>query len=895
MKKNLSLIVLLFLCNFLSFGQQLSVKPSLITTVNTAENQKYVLNSKQKTISNSKVSIWSSNMLNPSQWVVAKLGDQSSNITNQWEWKTDTSGFSTNWINYVGPYMGSATPMQGVFYFDGITNLVNSNYGVSNTTLTNAVAFSTLGHPKINIKFYQLYKSFNADTTFLEVSYDNVNWNSIIVNPNNAGSANTYYYGWKEYSISQWAANKAQVWIRFRFYATETTINGPQFSGGYGWAIDDVEVFEPANNKIEVSRATLYDAYSKIPSGLGMPMYFDADFMNIGGLTQNNVKLHGVELTTGQDSTSLGISLIPGESVTNVSLENYFFVPPTTLGTYKVMSYVSSDSIPFVLAHDTFDIKVVCNTCMYSRDNDTYTGSRWAGTTAGQTDPYTACNRFIVNSDRMVYGVNCVVNKETKPLSKIRGVLYKYDSGTSSRIIVAQTNNYYITAAEIPTTIPMQHPPSISLAFSSGYTMQKDSMYYIGIQVYGGSDTVKIATDNTAIPQNTQTSLFYDPSANTWYLWANGSVPPTMIRAIFSPSTTLPASAGTITGLTSVCQGQNSVNYSVPVIANATSYEWTLPSGVTGNSSTNTISVSYSNTAISASIFVRGTNSFGNGTNASLAVNVNALPTIPIAIAGPTAVLKGQQNVIYSITAIANATSYIWTLPNGCTGTSSTKTITVNYSSAAVSGNITVKGVNACGNGNAATLFITVNPIVTNCSAQFSMVADTIPHVYHIVNNASGIPPLHFYWSWGDGTHDTTVLPVHTYSTGGYYNICLKVTDSTGCTTTYCDSSFLQKGTNTMISVKVFPGVSLGIDANPSNESIKIYPNPATNKITLDLSQLKDLHNIISIYDIQGQLILQELINEKQTDINISNFAKGLYVIKIHNEKQRIVSKFVKE
>ncbi|MCX6230453.1 MAG: T9SS type A sorting domain-containing protein [Bacteroidetes bacterium] len=896
MKKNLSVIALLLICNFISFGQDLTVKPSFVSIANTQEKQGFDQDFKQKMVSKTKAVIWSSNMLNASQWVAAKLADQSSTITNQWEWIADTSAFSYYWKYYVGSLMGSATPMQGVFYFDGITNILNANYGVTNTTLTNAIAISTIGHPTVNIKFYQLYKSFNVDTTILEVSTDNINWNSIIVNPKIPGMVNTYTYGWKEYSLTQWIGNKSQVWIRFRFSSPGTTTSGAQYSGGYGWAIDDVELFDPANNNIQINRTTLYNGYSKIPSGLGMPMTYDADLENLGGLSQTNVKLHGVELTTAKDSSSLGITLNTGQSITNVSVASNFFIPPSVLGTYKVMSYISSDSIPFLLAQDTFDVNVVCNTCMYSRDYDNYTGSRWAGTTGTLADPYTACSIFQVGSDRMAYGVNFVVNKESKPGSRVRAVLYKFDSGTFARYIVAQSNNYYITAADIPTTVPIQHPPSISLAFTSGYTMQKDSMYYIGVMVYGGTDTVKIATDNSAIPQNSQSSQFFNTTANAWYIWTTGNVPPLMIRTIFSSSTTLPSNAGAITGLTSVCQGQSLVNYSVPAIANATSYEWTLPSGVTGSSSTNTITVNYSNTAVSGNIYVRGANAFGNGVNSALAINVNSLPPNALIISGATSVLSGQQNVVYSVPVNANVTSYIWTLPTGCTGTSNTNQITVNFGSTAFSGNIIVKGINACGTGPINSLYVTVNPLVPNCSAQFNMVADTIPHVYSIVNNASGIPPLHFYWSWGDGTHDTTALPVHTYSTGGYYNICLKVTDSVGCISTYCDSTFLQKGTNNMISVKVYPGAFLGIDNNSSTEKIKIYPNPATYKLTLDLQQLKDLHNtIIYIYDIQGQLILQQTINDKETELNISSFAKGVYVIKVNNDKQRIVSKFVKE
>ncbi|HML84331.1 MAG TPA: hypothetical protein PKE52_04135, partial [Bacteroidales bacterium] len=51
----------------------------------------------------------------------------------------------------------------------------------------------------------------------------------------------------------------------------------------------------------------------------------------------------------------------------------------------------------------------------------------------------------------------------------------------------------------------------------------------------------------------------------------------------------VPAAAGTITGPAAVCQGATGVNFSVPAIANATSYNWTLPSGatITAGSGTN--------------------------------------------------------------------------------------------------------------------------------------------------------------------------------------------------------------------------------------------------------------------------------------------------------------------
>ena len=91
----------------------------------------------------------------------------------------------------------------------------------------------------------------------------------------------------------------------------------------------------------------------------------------------------------------------------------------------------------------------------------------------------------------------------------------------------------------------------------------------------------------------------------------------------------------------------------------------------------------------------------------------NHVPAAAGIINGLTTVMQGQNTVTYTTTPIANITNYIWTLPNGATGTSSTNSITVNYGMAAVSGEIRVSGSNAYGVGNASSLAITVNANTT--------------------------------------------------------------------------------------------------------------------------------------------------------------------------------------
>jgi hypothetical protein len=127
----------------------------------------------------------------------------------------------------------------------------------------------------------------------------------------------------------------------------------------------------------------------------------------------------------------------------------------------------------------------------------------------------------------------------------------------------------------------------------------------------------------------------------------------------------VPAAAGTITGPESVCRGESGYVYSVPVIANATGYTWTLPPGgtITSGSNTNSITVSFSTSATSGTVSVYGTNSCGNGTSSSLNVTVYVMPEPTIT--GPNDVCVNTGYVTY--TTESSYINYFWTISSGGT------------------------------------------------------------------------------------------------------------------------------------------------------------------------------------------------------------------------------------
>ena len=165
---------------------------------------------------------------------------------------------------------------------------------------------------------------------------------------------------------------------------------------------------------------------------------------------------------------------------------------------------------------------------------------------------------------------------------------------------------------------------------------------------------------------------------------------------------TVPNQPTAINGNTSVCSG-TSQTYSIAAVAGATSYTWTLPSGSGGASTTNTITVTIG--GVSGNISVTASNTCGTGTACTLAVNILSSPAQPGTISGNTTVCSSTSQ-IYSIAAVAGATSYTWTLPSGWSGSSTTNSITAT--SGGTGGNITVKANNSCGSGITRTLAVTI-------------------------------------------------------------------------------------------------------------------------------------------------------------------------------------------
>jgi photosystem II stability/assembly factor-like uncharacterized protein len=73
-------------------------------------------------------------------------------------------------------------------------------------------------------------------------------------------------------------------------------------------------------------------------------------------------------------------------------------------------------------------------------------------------------------------------------------------------------------------------------------------------------------------------------------------------------------------------------------------------------------------------------------------------------------------------------------------------------------------------------------------------------------------------------------------------------------------------------------------------KSFDIYPNPATEQITINITSNIINNLTATIYSITGQSILEKEVSSTSTVINTANLAKGYYILKLSNKKGSSVS-----
>jgi len=197
------------------------------------------------------------------------------------------------------------------------------------------------------------------------------------------------------------------------------------------------------------------------------------------------------------------------------------------------------------------------------------------------------------------------------------------------------------------------------------------------------------------------TSLTVNPTANfftgTLTVEAINGCGTSAGAASISLSGVQPLLSGGISGPAQVC-GLVATDYSVPAIAVASVYTWSVPFGmtITTGQGTPNIHVTIVSSMVNGDVSVVVSNSCGASQPITLAVIRK--PNAPGTITGNVS-LCGVTQTTFSVSPVTGANSYTWTLPTGLTmaSGSGTTNIVVNVASTFITGIVKVSAVNACG------------------------------------------------------------------------------------------------------------------------------------------------------------------------------------------------------
>jgi hypothetical protein len=259
---------------------------------------------------------------------------------------------------------------------------------------------------------------------------------------------------------------------------------------------------------------------------------------------------------------------------------------------------------------------------------------------------------------------------------------------------------------------------------------------------------------------------------------------PILPAVVTTAATNVGATTATVNGTVNAGGASTSVTFEYGL---TTAYGTTVPgvpATVTGNTDTPVTADLTGLAQVTTYHYrVNGANIVGNtsGLDQTFTTTNCPMPAPPGTITGPSSVCGFTGGNVYSVAPITFATGYNWTVPAGATisAGSNTNTITVTFGN--TPGNVSVNGINSCGNGPGSSMAVTVlTAPVPTISGPNSMCVNS---GYFAYTTEPGM--TNYIWTvssggsiaYGQGTNQIQV----TWGGSGAQTVTVNYTGPTGC------------------------------------------------------------------------------------------------------------------
>jgi PKD repeat protein len=143
-----------------------------------------------------------------------------------------------------------------------------------------------------------------------------------------------------------------------------------------------------------------------------------------------------------------------------------------------------------------------------------------------------------------------------------------------------------------------------------------------------------------------------------------------------------------------------------------------------------------------------------------------------------------------------------------------------------------------------------------------------------------------WYWDFddpasGSNNSSTEQNPLHVFNSNGTYEVTLWVSNSYGCTD----------------SITIASSVNVGIDEVEATDLISVYPNPASETLTVSMSALTSENGLVKVVDMVGRIVVERSIILKSGlnlfDLDVTQLSDGPYVLLVQLDEGDITQYFI--